>query len=545
MSGGNWLMSFLKVYGAPTVGLGVVALLILQQASHEEGRFSLLSIFHRRSGSRRSRQKFKGSIRRIGSGDFRYVVEDDGDQSYGQLMDRLGVTPQSGTPKRPSSASPLPPRAGNRFSTRAIKSLGLEEPLVICMVGLPARGKSYLVKMIERYLKWSGYECEVFNVGNLRRGQGFAAVDAAFFDPSNQNGKQIREKMAMEVQDNMYAWLHEKTQDSSSSSRIAIFDATNTTKKRRLNLANRAQQEHAGILFVESICDDQEVLQRNYRMKLKNDDYKNMDPAAALKDFADRVSAYERIYEEVGDEEQSEQVSYIKIINVGQKIITRNCSGFLSSEISFYLMNVHIHPKRIFLSLVVDEESDSAVPVEAPPLTVHSGDFHAEWLGRFFETLEKMQPDCKNMLCLTGSAQSHLESVLHLRPNLQVVSTQLLNELRGGDFQGLSLQEIQKLFPGEFAKREQNRLSYRNPGVGGESYLDVLERVKPVVIELERQRRSVLVVGHVAVLRCIYAYFLGVPLKEMPHIQIKRDTLLEITTSPFGSTVKTINPSET
>jgi predicted kinase len=537
-------MSFLKVYGAPTVGLGVVALLILQQASHEEGRFSLLSIFHRRSGSRRSRQKFKGSIRRIGSGDFRYVVEDDGDQSYGQLMDRLGVTPQSGTPKRPLT-SPLPPRAGNRFSTRAIKSLGLEEPLVICMVGLPARGKSYLVKMIERYLKWSGYECEVFNVGNLRRGQGFAAVDAAFFDPSNQNGKQIREKMAMEVQDNMYAWLHEKTQDSSSSSRIAIFDATNTTKKRRLNLANRAQQEHAGILFVESICDDQEVLQRNYRMKLKNDDYKNMYPAAALKDFADRVSAYERIYEEVGDEEQSEQVSYIKIINVGQKIITRNCSGFLSSEISFYLMNVHIHPKRIFLSLVVDEESDSAVPVEAPPLTVHSGDFHAEWLGRFFETLEKMQPDCKNMLCLTGSAQSHLESVLHLRPNLQVVSTQLLNELRGGDFQGLSLQEIQKLFPGEFAKREQNRLSYRNPGVGGESYLDVLERVKPVVIELERQRRSVLVVGHVAVLRCIYAYFLGVPLKEMPHIQIKRDTLLEITTSPFGSTVKTINPSET
>lgn len=48
-------------------------------------------------------------------------------------------------------------------------SLGLEQPLVIAMVGLPARGKSYLVKMIMRYLKWTGFECKVFNVGSYRR----------------------------------------------------------------------------------------------------------------------------------------------------------------------------------------------------------------------------------------------------------------------------------------------------------------------------------------------------------------------------------------
>eukprot|EP01035_Chromulina_nebulosa_P007459 gene7459-10072_t len=43
---------------------------------------------------------------------------------------------------------------------------GLEQPLVIAMVGLPARGKSYLVKMILRYLKWTGFESKVFNVGS-------------------------------------------------------------------------------------------------------------------------------------------------------------------------------------------------------------------------------------------------------------------------------------------------------------------------------------------------------------------------------------------
>ena len=49
--------------------------------------------------------------------------------------------------------------------------------------------------------------------------------------------------------------------------------------------------------------------------------------------------------------------------------------------------------------------------------------------------------------------------------------------------------------------------------MGGESYLDVIERVRPVIIELERQRRSIVIVCHLAVLRCIYAYFMGVPLQ--------------------------------
>ena len=39
-------------------------------------------------------------------------------------------------------------------------SSGLEQPLVIAMVGLPARGKSYLIKMITRYLKWTGFEAK-------------------------------------------------------------------------------------------------------------------------------------------------------------------------------------------------------------------------------------------------------------------------------------------------------------------------------------------------------------------------------------------------
>lgn len=127
------------------------------------------------------------------------------------------------------------------------------------------------------------------------------------------------------------------------------------------------------------------------------------------------------------------------------------------------------------------------------------------------------------------------------------------------------------LYPVEYAKRQADKLHYRYPGVGGESYLDVIERVRPVIIgtfciyaqsmkctctlgvhkmlfisvvvvntssayficiainsflgnhklintatELERQRRSIVIVGHIAVLRCVYAYFMGVPLNDIP-----------------------------
>jgi 6-phosphofructo-2-kinase len=41
--------------------------------------------------------------------------------------------------------------------------------LVIIMVGLPARGKSYITKKMKRYLHWQQHSVQIFNVGNRRR----------------------------------------------------------------------------------------------------------------------------------------------------------------------------------------------------------------------------------------------------------------------------------------------------------------------------------------------------------------------------------------
>ncbi|KAI3682495.1 hypothetical protein L1987_82519 [Smallanthus sonchifolius] len=66
--------------------------------------------------------------------------------------------------------------------------------------------------------------------------------------------------------------------------------------------------------------------------------------------------------------------------------------------------------------------------------------------------------------------------------------------------------------------RKKDKLRYRYPR--GESYLDVIQRLEPVIIELERQQAPVVVVSHQAVLRALYAYFADRPLKEIPHIEV-------------------------
>ena len=465
-----------------------------------------------------------GTVHRSSSGDFRYVVEEETGNSLGKLTASPGLC--------------IDPRT--RGGPRAQTQLGLDEPLVIATCGLPARGKSYLVKMLMRYLRWTGYDCEVFNVGSLRRAKGMAGIDSSFFDATNQTSKYIREKMANEVQDVMYEWIRAETD---GNPRIAIFDATNTTRARRLAVASRAREMKTGLLFVESICNDQQVLSKNYDMKLQNDDYKGMDPIVARKDFQERVAAYERVYETIGDDEVDGQISYIQLINVGQKVITRNCSGYISSQISFYLQQVHIGERKIYLTLTAESTEDalltqranaeSLLVGESAPLS-RAGNDYAEKLGKYMETFETSS----HLLILSGTQNVHAEMILHLRPNFSCYSTSLLNELRGGDLHGLSSAQIKARFPEEHAKRERDLLNYRFPGFGGESYLDVIERAKPVIIELERQRRSVVICANAAVIRVIYGYFMGSKLESIPHLPFKPHMLYVMNPSnPFSTSV--------
>lgn len=83
--------------------------------------------------------------------------------------------------------------------------------------------------------------------------------------------------------------------------------------------------------------------------------------------------------------------------------------------------------------------------------------------------------------------------------NTPVLAVKTLDELDYGVADGLTYPEIIQKYPERIKEREKDKLRFRFPR--GESYLDVISRIEPVIFEIERYRRPVVVVGHTDTIR--------------------------------------------
>lgn len=110
------------------------------------------------------------------------------------------------------------------------------------MVGLPARGKTYIAQKATRYLNWLGITTRVFNVGDYRRRFCGAAQLHNFFDAKNQHAEEQRAIAASAALEDMLKWLRE------TEGQVAIYDATNTTVTRRKMIIDACR--HVGIKVI-------------------------------------------------------------------------------------------------------------------------------------------------------------------------------------------------------------------------------------------------------------------------------------------------------
>lgn len=86
----------------------------------------------------------------------------------------------------------------------------VNKPHVIAMVGLPARGKTYISKKLARYLNWIGIFTKVYNLGEYRRSATSAYKSHEFFRPDNQEAMAIRTECALRALEDACKWLSEK-----------------------------------------------------------------------------------------------------------------------------------------------------------------------------------------------------------------------------------------------------------------------------------------------------------------------------------------------
>lgn len=536
--------------------------------------------------------------------------------------------------------------------------------LVIVMVGLPARGKSYITKKLARYMNWLQHDTKIFNVGERRRvaaggpntlektksnqsrasvsanhrpsvaglsgfidqkqhlrhsslaqimvnGEAVDASDAsgaegkqsltvdtdfsngtddhdmpeltkistpqlpdseqmdqsaAFFDPSNKKAALIREQCAMDTLDELLNYILE------GNGSVGILDATNSTLERRMLIMKRIREKagnELNVLFLESRCVDETLLESNMRLKLSGPDYKDKDPVKSLEDFKKRVVIYEKNYVPLGDYEEAHNMPYIQMIDVGRKVISHQIRGFLSAQANYYLLNFNLAPRQIWITrhgLSEDNVSgkiggDSDLSPEgiqyAKSLTQFVAHARNEWDLKQLHKLQHShfppqpgdttppnphyQPNDRNELqqkafCVwTSMLKRSIQTAQFFdEEEFDIKQMRMLDELNAGVMEGLTYASIAEAYPSEYQLRKKDKLHYRYPGPGGEGYLDIINRLRPVIVELERMTDHVLLVGHRSVARVLLAYFRGLKREEVADLDVPIGMLYCLEPKPYG-----------
>lgn len=411
------------------------------------------------------------------------------------------------------------------------------DKLVLVMVGLPARGKTYIARRVARYLQFfHGAPTKVFNVGNYRREISGAKVGSSFF--SNKNAKSLaeRQKAAEYAMRDLKQWLQEKN----DKGRVGIFDATNTTKERREWIIQELagiMESKSHIIFVESICNNEDIINENIRaVKLNMPDYKGENPEKAVEDFKKRIENYESIYQPISDEE----LSWVRLVDAGRQVTMNNIKGFLAGRVVQFLINLHFHPRPIYLSRHGQSEYNKLQKVGGDSGLSPAGEEYALALSKYVDEhilvdkIDGIDGNPMHARLFTSSLRRTKLTARHIKHDtlddgwivMRPKVLRNLDEIYAGVFDGYTYKEIQTVAPEEFEARSRNKLTYRYPR--GESYLDVIDRLAPVIQEIERTKDPILIVGHQGILRIIYSYFMDYPREKAPFEKIPLNTIIKL-----------------
>ncbi|EPQ52114.1 bifunctional 6-phosphofructo-2-kinase/fructose-2,6-bisphosphate 2-phosphatase, partial [Gloeophyllum trabeum ATCC 11539] len=409
--------------------------------------------------------------------------------------------------------------------------------ILVVTVGLPARGKTHISRALERYLRWMGVKTVVISLGDYRRKMigGAQKLPPDYFTLGEKSPETmaLRQKVASGCEQLIWNFFD-------SGGQVVIYDANNGTRQARQTLAEKFDKAGIHVVMMESVCDNVKLIERNIRsVKISSPDYKGWDPDKAVEDYWGRIRDHERYYEPV----EETTWPFIRIINVGEKIMVNDIRGYLQSRIVFFLMNIHNRYRTIYFarsgqSLI--EHSYKADSDLSP-----SGWDYAERLKEFVMDRRKKSladkgmttGDRKLVVWTSSRRRSHHTAWPFLTPdavkaNVKVVEKQQMSEINPGVWDGLTPDQVKKYYPDEWERFVKDPYAYRAPRA--ESYHDLCVRLEPILIELEREQEDLLIIGHASVIRCLLAYLIGLPASEIPAIEIARGDLLEVVPTSYG-----------
>lgn len=404
--------------------------------------------------------------------------------------------------------------------------------LVIIMVGLPARGKTYISQKVCQYLSFfHGRDCKVFNLGLMRRSRVGAKAPAWFFDSSNLEATHIRQELAKECVGELKAWIE------GGEGRIGIYDATNPSASGRKWLYEQLLdlvQSKSQILFIESVVNDDLLVERNIRqVKLTSPDYEGMPSADAVRDFKSRIDKYREVYQGLGGGAEEQAWSWARVEDGGRFVAMNRIHGYLQGRICHLLSSLHTSFPPIYLVRNGESEYEAQARNGGDSRLTPTGQQFADRFARFVQTSCSATTNKEDspVAIFTSSLVADKQTCSTVGQRCRVFRN--LDPRFLGRLDGLTDGEMASLLPEEMADLARDPLCYRFPR--GESYLDLIDRIEPVVLEIQRQHGPVFVVAHDSVLRALHCYFTARGRADVPTTAIPPSSAVRLTGGAYTS----------
>jgi 6-phosphofructo-2-kinase/fructose-2,6-biphosphatase 2 len=380
--------------------------------------------------------------------------------------------------------------------------------IIIVFVGLPASGKSYTSFHIKQYLTWLGYNIQIFNCGNYRRKISGGGQDSSFFDNSNKENLKSRELYFNSTMFDLNTFLNLKNGD------IGILDATNSTKERREKIINFFSNLYyeKKIIFLENITTDKEIIEQNILFKSNSPDYNNFSLEDMKSDFKKRLNYYEKRYDTISDEEK---INYVKIYDCGSKVTFSNIYGYIETLLLNFLVNFRVSQKKIYISRHGESLYNLESRIGGDPDLTEEGYKYADKLYKHISLHYKKD----DIIIFTSNLnRTKMTAKWFIKNGYNVKHREILNEIDGGICEHMTYEDIQKKMPRIFDERKKDKFLFKYPE--GESYADLIIRLKEFILEINRIEKPILIICHNAIVRTIYSYYLNIPHKEIPYLDI-------------------------
>jgi predicted amino acid-binding ACT domain protein len=425
------------------------------------------------------------------------------------------------------------------ISRRSASTLDATQ-LLLVMVGLPARGKSFTARKLASFLNWGTKTiAKIFNAGKYRRQvqEEKASIDtsnpghrdktssfnaskdgaASFFSNENKDAKIQREEAADAALSDILQWFFQEE----APNKCAIFDATNSTRSRRKHIVKRfAPYSSVRVVFIEVICNDEIILNENILYKVRcSPDYNGMSLNDAVHDFQTRISNYTQVYEPI-NKIQDRNLSYIQIEDMGNSAVLNKIYGRMTTLVLPYLMALHVGIRPIWLLCIDEETSGSSDYGKLETRSFHS---HASLLSEWLRTAIFLSGGGGVLAHDNSTSSNGIDDVLPVFTSSYETGYSIASDL-------ISI-------TGEIKNENQYRIMHRvrdvlRPQSTGKTNRQLCGRLLTMAIELEQQTSPTVVIAGSRVLRGLTSYFLRVSFDSC-HVPRSND-IIELMPSQGG-----------